>query len=180
MTEIQGKQIPRAKPIHLTFYDELKDYPYRTTLYVREDITHEDAHRLIQAVCDVSVCVLGQYTIGYEKFVVPDYRQKLDELASKKIMVMGTPKWKVTYYNRQNLGAAHSVAIPGRSYELSLGGRIAGLKKQSKLPDTSLPVWQNLIKVFRELCVTKEGDPIADHIELGFVLGKWPPKGHKG
>jgi hypothetical protein len=176
MTEIQGRQIPRAKPIHLTFYDRLKEHPYRTTLYVRDDITHEDAHRLIQAVCDVSVCVLAQYTIGYEKFFVPDYRQKLDELASPNMM--GTPKWKITYHSQKSL-AARSVTIPGRSVELSLGYRIRGLKKQSKLPDTSLPVWQNLIKVFRELCVTEEGDPIADHIELGFVLGNWPPKGWK-
>lgn len=174
MPEIQGQQLPRAKPIHLTFYDMLKELPYRTTLYVREDTSHEDAHRLIQAVCDVSICVLGQYRIGYDQFVVPDYRQKLDELKGE---IMGTLKWKITYYTQSF--SPRYVSIPGRSRELTLGARTPGLKQRAKLPDESLPVWQNLIKVFRELCVTKEGDPIADQIELGFIPGEWPPKGWK-
>jgi hypothetical protein len=176
MTKIQSRQLPRAKPVQLTFFDQLKDYPYRTTLYVREDTTNDDVHRLIQAVCDVSNCVLGEYKIGYEKYIVTDYRRKLDELATP--YMMGTPKWKITYYDRKT-HAARRVTIPGRSVKLSLGGKIPGLKNQSKLPDTSLPVWQNLIKVFTELCVTKEGNPIANHVELGFVLGNWPPKGRK-
>ena len=97
MIEPIGKPLPRAKPIHLTFFDQLLDWPYRSTFYVREVTSDEDCHRLIEAICAVSVCALGQYTIGYKDYLVPDYREKLK--GPNRGYIMGTFKWLISFHD---------------------------------------------------------------------------------
>lgn len=175
MTEPIGKQLPRAKPITLTFYDTLLDWPYRTIFYVRADASEEDCHRLIDAICAVSDCELGQYSIGYQKYVVPDYREKLKNRMPGS--VMGTFKWQITFHTEDGRPRKHT--IPGRNRDYSIGMRIPGLKKSGKNPDPEHPRWNHFVEVFRELCVTKEGGPVGGHIELGRTGSDWPPKGWK-
>jgi hypothetical protein len=186
MTEPIGRHLPRAKPIHLTFYDRLIDWPYSTTFYVREDTSEEDCHRLIEAVRAVSACELGEYKIGYQKYVVPDYREKLKSRTPGA--VMGTFKWLITFHTEN--GRLHKTTIPGRNDELSIngvrakraretGGHYQPIRDAGKDPDREHPLWQQFLKVFTELCVTQEGESISGHVELGRTGSDWPPKGWK-
>jgi hypothetical protein len=170
MTEPIGRRLPRAQPITMTFYDWLLTYPYSTTFYVRADTTDEDCHRLIEAVRALSACTLGQYKIGYQQYVVPDYHK-----AELKPNVMGTFKWLITYHDKN--GSARRHTIPGRSVALALGAKQSGMGKTGKKPDPNHPLWKAFLAVFAELCVTKEGEPITGYIELGYTDSNWPPKG---
>jgi hypothetical protein len=171
MTIPIGKHLPRAKPVAMTFYDSLIECPYRTTFYVREDTSDEDCHRLIEAVCAVSVCALGQYTVGYQKYVLPDYREKLKD----KRGIMGTFKWQITFHSPEGRPRRHT--IPGWNVELSLTAKTPGLRKTGDRADRDHPLWQAFLTVFTELCVTQEGKPIIGHIEVDRTASNWPPKG---
>lgn len=58
--ESLGHQLPRAKPVTLTFYDTLKDVPFTTTFYVREDESRVNIEELIDALRAVTPCILGR------------------------------------------------------------------------------------------------------------------------
>jgi len=173
-----GHKLPRAKPITLTFYDWLKDYPYTTTFYAREETTLQQSNALIKAITDVSQCVLGKYKIGYEEYIVPDYRDRLTIITPQ---VLGTFKWNVKYYAVTHFGdlMPRSVTIPGRDYETSIGAN-HGLKgKAAKRPDPKHPKWISFVDIFTAICVSKEGMPINNHIDLDVTSSNWPPKGAK-
>jgi hypothetical protein len=168
-----GHELRRAKPVMLTFYDYLKTYPYTVTFYIRDDATDQQCQALIQAICDLSNCILGKYKIGYHEFVIPDYRDRLKEITA---YVMGTQKWVVQYHTPNWHHRLHS--IPGRNLEASLGARL-GSGKWAKKPDLENPRWQNFLGLFKALCVSKDGDTIHGEIELDYSNGNWPPKGWK-
>ncbi|MCD4685090.1 MAG: hypothetical protein K8S97_04040 [Anaerolineae bacterium] len=166
MPETIGKQLPRAKPINLTFYDILRTQPYTATFYVREDASTEECHQLINAVKALSLCVLGKYKIGFEQYVVPEYQKGLDTISPYAI---GTFKWQIGYHTPNGSMRRHT--IPGRNNEHSLQGQ--------KTPDPNHPLWKEFLEVFRRLCVTKESDPIEGPIDLSRTGSNWPPKSAK-
>lgn len=173
-----GHKVPRAKPILLTFYDRLQDYPYTTTFYVREETSNEQAEKLIKAITDISACVLGKYKIGYQEFLVPDFRDKVKFI---KPDALGTFKWAIKYYARTYFGdqLARSVTIPGRNHDTSLLTTRNVPKKAGKRPDPNHPLWINLTEIFLSICVSKEGMAIDKYIELDYTDSNWPPKGAK-
>lgn len=113
--ELLGRQLPRAKPVTLTFYDSLLDYPYTTTFYVREDASLEQVQELIRCVDALSSCVLGKYKIGYDEYIVPDFRERVAEIDAN---VMGTFRWRIVYMTENSITRSHT--IPGRNIETSL------------------------------------------------------------
>jgi hypothetical protein len=170
-----GRKLPRAKPVTLTFYDLLKDYPYITTFYVREEEPRARIEKLIEAIRAVSNCVLGTYKIGYEEFTISGYREKLHDLP---LNTMGSFKWVIKY--RTKRGAARSFTIPGRDERLSVNAdRGSPIGKAGKRPDVDLPQWQTLAGLVKQLCVSKEGEEIMDWVDLDYRNEKWPPKGAK-
>lgn len=163
-----------VKPVSMTFYDSLKDYPYRTTFYVREDAPDEKVLELIRCVSDLTSCVLVEYKIGYKKTVVPDYHEKLKDLSPG---VMGTFKWRIKYRNPLAMNRSHT--IPGRNRETSLSWTKRIFKRRGKMPDMDHPKWQALLKIMREICITKESWEITGPIEVDITGSDWPPKGAK-
>jgi hypothetical protein len=85
--ELRGRKLPRAKPVVMTFYDSLLDYPYTTTFYIREDATLQQIQELVRCVDALSDCVLGKYKIGYEEYIVSDFRERIAKI---DVHVMGT------------------------------------------------------------------------------------------
>ncbi|MBN1874241.1 MAG: hypothetical protein JXA33_08415, partial [Anaerolineae bacterium] len=61
---LPGRELPRAKPVTLTFYDMLGDVPFTTTFYVRDEEAQARIEALIEAIREVSRCVLAKYKIG--------------------------------------------------------------------------------------------------------------------
>lgn len=176
-----GHKLPRAKPILLTFYDRLQDYPY-TTFYVREETTQEQSEALIKAVSDLSICILGKYKIGYQDFIVPDYRDKLKSITP---YAMGTFKWLIKFYVTTYFGdlMARSVTIPGRDIDTSMSVTHKtnyGLRGDAgKRPDPKHPKWITFVQIFTAICVSKEGMTMNNHIDLDVTSSNWPPKGAK-
>jgi hypothetical protein len=179
---ILGHKLPRAKPIMLTFYDRLQDYPYTTTFYVREETSQEQSESLIKAVSDLSICILGKYKIGYQDFIVPDYRDKLKRITP---YAMGTFKWLIKFYVTTYFGdlMARSVTIPGRDIDTSIGvthGVNYGLKgNAAKRPDPKHPKWITFVQIFTAICVSKEGMIMNNYVDLDITSSNWPPKGAK-
>ncbi len=110
MSDAIGKQLRRAKPITLTFYDTLRTHPYTATFYVREDTTEEDCHKLIRTVDALSMCVLGKYKIGFEQYVVPEYHKGFESISP---YAHGTFKWQIAYHTPN--GSVRKHTIPGRN-----------------------------------------------------------------
>ncbi len=173
-----GHKLPRAKPITLTFYDRLQDYPYTTTFYVREETPQEQSEALVRVVSDLSICILGKYKIGYKDFIVPDYRDKLKLIAPN---AMGTFKWLIKFHVTTYFGdlMARSVTIPGRDYETSIGANYGLKGSAAKRPDPKHPKWINFVDLFTAICVSKEGMTINNHVDLDITSSNWPPKGAK-
>lgn len=169
-----GRKLPRAKPVTLTFYDRLLDYPFRTTVYLRDHESDESIRSLIEIIHAVSLCVLGSYKIGYQEYLIPDYQQQLKSISP---FVMGSHKWVVKY--RTTSGSARSFAIPGRDESLSLNASRSPMGKQGKRPDPNNPKWQALVKVFKQTCVSKEGENLMHWVGLDYRNEVWPPKGAK-
>lgn len=171
---LPGRQLPRAKPVMLTFYDRLKDYPFTTTFYVREEEPEGTVNNMIDAVRSVSRCVLGSYKIGFHEFMIPDYR---DRLASIENTVLGFQKWVVKY---RTIHHRHrSFSIPGWNADLSIGATHPGIGKQGKKPDPKHPMWQSLVQAFKPIAVDRTGEAILDWVELDYRFEAWPPKGAK-
>jgi hypothetical protein len=170
-----GRKLPRAKPVTLTFYDLLKDYPFTTTFYVREEEAQAQIEALIGAIRAVSTCVLGKYKIGYQEYTIPSYREKLNKIS---VNTMGGSKWVVKY--RTKRGSTRSFTIPGRDIRLSINAnRGTPIVKAGKRPDADLPQWETLIELVKRICVSKEGEEIMDWVGLDYRNEKWPPKGAK-
>ena len=170
-----GRQRPRAKPVILTFRDSHgESYAFTSTFYVREDATLEQIEQLIRAVCDLSLCILSEYKIGYEQFWIPDYRERLKQIRPE---AFGVQKWRIKYYDSNHRARSHT--IPGRNQETSLVVTKNIMRGPGMNPDLSHPKWQVFLEIFREICVTKEGNPIGEPIEGMFSSGKWPPKGRR-
>ncbi len=169
-----GRKLPRARPVILTFYDSLKDYPYTSTFSVRDDATNEQIQHLINCVCALSDCVLGQYKIGYAVYVIPDLEDKVKALKSS---VMGTFKWRITYRTPHGMSRSHT--IPGLNRETSLRMTKNIMKSPGKDPDLSHPKWRAFLEIFRAICVTKGGEAIHEPIMCSYSGGNWPPKGAK-
>ena len=167
MSEPVGKQLPRAKPVTLTFYDTLQTQPYTTTFYVRDETPDEVCHRLIEAVASLSMCVLGKYQIGHHKYVVPEYQKGFETISGS--VVMGTFKWQISYHTPN--GSVRRHTIPGRNPEHGIRGE--------KTPNPNHPLWQEFLDIFRASCVSKEGEPIQGPLELGYTSSNWPPKSAK-
>ncbi|MBN1122712.1 MAG: hypothetical protein JXJ17_16665 [Anaerolineae bacterium] len=166
-----GRELPRAIPVQLTFYDRLKDVPFTTTFYVRDDATQEQIEALIKAVDDVSLCVLGEYKIGHRVFVVPDYRDELDRLSPYSI---GGQKWVIKY--RTVKGSARSISIPGRDMMLSQSEARKKSGKPGHKPDPNHEKWQRVLAAFKAICVSKEGEALVDEVLLDYRNESWPPK----
>jgi hypothetical protein len=171
-----GHQLPRAKPVTLTFYDWLKDYPYTTTFYVRDEATTEQIQALITSVAELSQCILGKYKVGHEQYVIPDY---LERLKSVSPYAMGTYKWLISYSTPSGMARSHS--IPGLNREYSLSAKYGGgLKKRADMPYEDHPKWQAFLTIFKTICVTKEGETISPSgVQLSYTKSNWPPKGAK-
>lgn len=168
-----GRELPRAKPVTLTFYDRLWDVPFTTTFYVREDAQNAQIEALIEAIRAVTLCVLGKYKIGYQEYMIPGYREQLKSIPPH---AAGWQRWVVKY--RTEHGSARSFSIPGRDDTLSINAqRGYSIGKKGKAPDPKLPVWQRLGALFKEICVSKEGEALKDWVELGYRNEAWPPKG---
>jgi hypothetical protein len=80
MSEPVGVERARAKPLVLTFYDYLREYPYTSTFYVRKDVSDDECHQFIAAAQTRSSCALGMYKIGYRQFAVKDFYDRLNAL----------------------------------------------------------------------------------------------------
>src|SRR5690606_39732069 len=120
----------------------------------------------------VSQCVLGKYKIGYQEYVVPDYREQLKSIAPH---ALGWQKWVVKL--RTERGAARSFSIPGRRLELSINAqRGTPIGKKGKAPDPRLPEWQRITELAKRLCVDKTGEELRDWVELDYRNETWPPK----
>jgi len=157
-------QLPRAKPIILTFYDRI-EYPYSSTFYVTYTTPNELIEEFIDSVEALSTCVLGKYKIGYEEYVVSDYLDKLKNIAPHSI---GSFKWRIIAYTADNTPASFS--IPGRNQELT---------SRNKSAQIDHPAWQTFLTRFRQLCLTKTGEALQEHVHVKISNGKWPPKGFK-
>lgn len=167
-----GRELPRAKPVTLTFYDMLGDIPSTTTFYVREEEADKKIEALIKAICDVSLCVLGQYKIGHRDFMVPDYRDRLKKMSPG---VISGQKWVVKY--RTERGSARSFSVPGRDSTLDINARYSSpIGKSGKAPDPEHPKWQTLVALFKQIGVSKEGDKLSEWVQLDYRNEKWPPK----
>jgi hypothetical protein len=164
MSENLGKPLPRAKPITMTFYDSLQIQPYTSTFYVREDTSEEECQKLIRAVEALSMCVLGKYKIGYQEYVIPDYQRNF---ATMSAWAIGTAKWQISYHTTR--GSVRRHTIPGRNPEHG----------PHKIPDPNHPLWVEFLEIFRNVCVSKEGESISGPIELGRTGSNWPPKSAK-
>ncbi|MBN1200527.1 MAG: hypothetical protein JXJ20_01605 [Anaerolineae bacterium] len=164
MSDSPGKELPRAMPITMTFYDMLKTHPYTCTFYVPDNTTDEECEKLIRAVEALSMCVLGKYKIGHKQFIVPGYQDK-----SISNNALGTRKSRISYYTPN--GAVRSHTIPGCNAEHAIRGE--------KTPNPNHPAWQAFLAVFRDLCVSKEGEPIEGPIDLSRSDSNWPPKSAK-
>jgi hypothetical protein len=172
--QILGNKLNRAKPVALTFYDSLETYPYSTTFYVHDNTLNEQCEKLIQAISDLSSCVLGKYNIGYEQFVVQNYHEKLAKLTPS---TFGTEKWVIKYHIRNWTARSHT--IPGRNKETSYGAMRPGMGKFGKMPDPNHAKWQAFLQIFQAICVSKEAEMIQGQIELDYSSANWPPKGAK-
>ncbi len=166
-----GCELPRAVSVQLTFYDRLKDVPFTTTFYVRDDATQDQIEALIKAIDDVSLCVLGEYKIGHRVFVVPDYRDQLDSLSPYCI---GGQKWVIKY--RTAKGQARSIGIPGRDMSLSQGVTRNKPGKPGHKPDPNHEKWQRVLTAFKAICVSKEGEALINEVLLDYRNESWPPK----
>ena len=170
-----GRELPRAKPVVLTFYDMLRDVPSTTTFYVSEDTSQEQIEALIQAVEALSECVLGKYNIGHREFIVPDYFKRFE---AEKITAI-TGQKSVIKYRTEN-GASHSHSIPGRNPHMSINAKLSSpIGARGKKPDPDHPKWQAFLKIFREICVSKEGEKILEPINLDYSNQNWPPKSYR-
>jgi len=167
-----GRELPRAKPITLTFYDSLYDVPFTTTFYVREEESDKKIEAMIKAIRDVSLCVLGQYKIGHRQFAVDGYREHLNEIP---ISLMGASKWVVKY--RPARGSARSFTIPGRDSTLDINSSRSPIGKKGKAPDPENPKWKVLATLVKQICVSKEGEALMDWVGLDYRNEAWPPKG---
>jgi hypothetical protein len=168
MIEIVGKPTSRtAKPIIMTFYDYLKYYPYTTKFYVREDTSETESLEIINAVCGVTECVLGKYTIGYKPYIFPNFREHIEQI---RPVVMGTFKWTIKY-RLDGTYQLRTHTIPGRHFELTL--------PHSKQPNPQHPLWTKFLDTFKRVCVSEEGNPIPQYVQLGITASNWPPKGAK-
>ena len=174
MTDSVGFELPRAMPIVLTFYDWLVTYPYTSTFYVPDSTPDEACHRLICVVSKLSLCVLGQYKIGFRQFTMPDFNEAIKTLSP---VSMGTVKWRIQYHN--SFGLVRSHMIPGFNFDHSLGASHPGMGKTGKAPNLNHEEWQQFLIVFREICVSKEGEVIPEWIEVTVSSSKWPPPGWK-
>lgn len=174
MTESVGREIRRAMPITMTFYDWLGDYPYTSTFYVKHDTPDEDANRLIASIQTMSQCVLGKYKIGYRPFIILEASRQLEKITPE---AQGTQKWRISYRVENFLVRSHT--IPGFKLEhtMALVGARAG--KNSRYPNLDHPDWKAFLAVFREVAVTESGKPIPNDIEVKPSFSNWPPKGAK-
>lgn len=169
-----GREISNGKPIVMTFYDTLQDVPFTSTFYVRDDEPDHRSEDLIKAVQEVSLCVLGKYRIGFQEFVVADARNKLAEITPYAI---GGQKWVIK--RRLADERLRSFTIPGRDVTLSIGAqRGGGRGKKGHRPDSKLPEWEYLVTLFREMCVSKEGDELVGEVLLDYKNEAWHPKGY--
>jgi hypothetical protein len=166
MSEEVGRQLPRARPVVMTFYDILLTQPYTAKFYIQNDATEEDCQRLIKAVDALSQCVLGKYKIGHQEYVVPDYPKKLENISP---YAMGTFKWQISYHTRNESSRRHT--IPGHNPEYSV--------LHGKAPNPNHPLWIEFLELFREMCVSKEGEPIESPVDLGYTTSRFPPKSAK-
>ena len=170
-----GRELPRGKPVALTFYDHLLDVPFTTTFYVRDEELDTSIEALIEAIRAVTPCVLGKYKIGYQEYLVPGYWEKLKSIPPQ---TMGGQKWVVKY--RTVRGSARSFTIPGRDLDLSIQASLGSpIGKKGKAPNPNHPKWQSLVKLVKQICVSKEGEPLKDWVELDYRDEKWPPKSAK-
>jgi hypothetical protein len=170
-----GRELPRAKPVTLTFYDMLGDVPFTTTFYVHEEETDERIEALVKAIRDVSLCVLGEYKIGHRAFTMPDYRIRLKEIPKS---TLGGHKWVVKY--RIKPGSLRSMSIPGRDDSLAINSTRSIMGKAGKAPNPDHPKWQALVALFKQICISKEGvEVMEDLVELDYRNEAWPPKGAK-
>lgn len=167
-----GRELPRAKPVTLTFYDTLKTVPFTTTFYVREGESRERIEELIDAIRAVTPCVLAEYKIGYKKYAVPGYREQMEDMSPHSI---GGQKWVVKYSIAG--GSQRYFSIPGRDPQLTVNyKRGGGGGDKGTRPAESLPEWRRITQLVKELCVGKEGQELTGSIELDYRNESWPPK----
>jgi hypothetical protein len=174
MTQPIGVELVRAKPILMTFYDRLQDYPYTSTFYIRHETSDDDAHRLIAAVKTLSQAILGNYKIGYRPFIMPDFHDKIKHVP---LTAMGTLKWRISYHNSFYHSRSHT--IPAYKLEHCRGFARPGLGKAGDDPDLDHADWKAFLAVFKEICVSSEGDATFQNIRIAVSKSNWPPPGAK-
>lgn len=174
MSSSLGHELVRAKPLTLTFYDWLKEYPYTSTFYIREETADEDCHRFIHAVEVMSSCVLGKYKLGYRQFVVPDYRDRLKDISPH---VLGTFKWRISYLISNGLTRSHT--IPGYKISHSMAAVNNSIKGGKNKANIEHEDWKNFVAVFHEVCVSSEGESIPSWVDIEASKSNWPPPAWK-
>ena len=134
-------------------------HPFKSTFYVRIDTNSADIRAFIEATQALSICALGEYRVGDQRYVLPDYREKLQN----QPYAMGAMKWVISYKTVKWEARSHT--IPGSNQEL-------------KYASSSHPTWRTFLNLFQQICVSKEGQLISvPSIAIRYRNGKWPPKG---